>query len=161
VNRLPAFRNVNIDSLRYRGLELSAGVRGFHALDLTGNFTRLQAKNLVDPTSPVGDTYSRKLVLDAAWRPLGDRLSLGYTLRHNGEQKDVVVGSSAVGDVVPSFTVHDVRAQAGLFQRGRNRTSLVVGVHNLTNELYAEFANASFFRPEPRRSLTTSLVVEF
>ena len=161
VSRLPAFRNVNIDSLRYRGLELSAGVRAFHAVDLTGNFTRLQAKNLVDPTSPVGDTYSRKLVLDAAWRPLGERLSFGYTLRHNGEQKDVVVGSSAVGDVVPSFTVHDVRAEAGLFQRGRNRTSLVVGVHNLTNELYAEFANASFFRPEPRRSLTTSLVVEF
>jgi outer membrane receptor protein involved in Fe transport len=100
-------------------------------------------------------------VFDAAWRPISDRLSFGYTLRHNGEQKDVVVGSSAVGDVVPSFTVHDVRAEAGLFQRGRNRTSLVVGVHNLTNELYAEFANASFFRPEPRRSLTTSLVVEF
>jgi outer membrane receptor protein involved in Fe transport len=161
VNRLPAFRNVNVDRLRFRGLELTAGARAFGALDLSASFTRLQAKNVTDPNSPVGDTYSRKLVFDAAWRPLGDRASLGYTLRHNGKQKDVVVGASAVGPVVPSFTVHDVRAQAALFERGRNRTSVVVGVHNLTNELYSEFANASFFRPEPRRSLSTSLVVEF
>jgi hypothetical protein len=34
-------------------------------------------------------------------------------------------------------------------------------VDNLTNELYAEFANASFFRPEPGRSVSASLVVEF
>jgi outer membrane receptor protein involved in Fe transport len=63
--------------------------------------------------------------------------------------------------VVPAFTVHDVRAQIGLFERGRNRTSVAFAVHNLTNELYAEFANAAFFRPEPGRSLSTSLVVEF
>ena len=160
VNRLPVYRNVNVDQLRYRGLELAAGARAFDAIDLSANYTRLQAKNVTDPNSPVGDTYSRKAVFDAAWRPL-DRLRLGYTLRHNGEQKDVIVGASAVGDVIPSFTVHDVRAEASLFQRGRSRTSLVLGVHNLTDELYAEFANASFFRPEPRRNVSTALVVEF
>jgi len=161
INRLPVYQNVNVDRLRYRGVELVAGARAFDAIDLSANFTRLQAKNVTDPNSPVGDTYSRKAVFDAAWRPVGNRFSLGYTLRHNGEQKDVIVGSSAVGDVIPSFTVHDVRAQASLFERGRNRTSLVFGVHNLTDELYAEFANASFFRPEPRRSVSTALVVEF
>ncbi|HUQ81702.1 MAG TPA: TonB-dependent receptor [Gemmatimonadaceae bacterium] len=161
VNRLPAYRNVNVGKLRYRGLELAGGARVIDAIDLSANFTRLQAKNVTDPNSPVGDTYSRKAVFDAAWRPIGNRFSLGYTLRHNGEQKDVIVGSSAVGAVIPSFTVHDVRAQAALFERGRNRTSLMFGVHNLTDELYAEFANASFFRPEPRRSVSTALVVEF
>jgi outer membrane receptor protein involved in Fe transport len=161
VNRLPAYRNVNVDRLRFRGLEVAAGARAFDAIDLSANFTRLKAKNVSDPALPVGDTYSRKAVFDAAWRPVGNRLSLGYTLRHNGEQKDVVIGTSAVGAVIPSFTVHDVRAQASLFERGRNRTSLVLGVHNLTDELYAEFANASFFRPEPGRSVSTALVVEF
>ena len=161
VNRLPAYQNVNVDRLRFRGLEVTAGARVFDAIDLSGNFTRLEAENVSDPNSPVGDTYSRKAVFDAAWRPVGNRFSVGYTLRHNGDQKDVVVGTSAVGDVIPAFTVHDVRAQALLFERGRNRTSLVVGVRNLTDELYAEFANASFFRPEPRRSLNTALVVEF
>ena len=160
VNRLPAYRNVNVDRLRYRGVELAAGARAFDAVDLSANFTRLQGKNVSDPNSPVGATYSRKAVFNAAWRPI-NRLRLGYTLRHNGEQKDVVVGSSAVGNVIPSFTVHDVRAEASLFERGRNRTSLVLGVHNLTDELYAEFANASFFRPEPRRNVSTALVVEF
>jgi outer membrane receptor protein involved in Fe transport len=101
------------------------------------------------------------VVFDAAWRPVGNRVSVGYALRHNGEQKDIIAGSSPVGAVLPAFTVHDVRAQAALFERGRSRTSLVLGVNNLTNALYAEFANASFFRPEPRRSLSTSLVVEF
>lgn len=161
VNRLPAYRNVNVDRLRFRGLELAAGARAFDAIDLSANFTRLQAKNVTDPNSPVGETYSRKAVFDAAWRPMGNRFSLGYTLRHNGDQKDVVVGTSAVGAVIPAFTVHDVRAQASLFERGRNRTSLVFGVHNLTDELYAEFANASFFRPEPGRSVSTALIVEF
>ena len=161
VNRLPAYQNVNVDRLRFRGLEVTAGARVFDAIDLSGNFTRLEAENVSDPNSPVGDTYSRKAVFDAAWRPVGNRFSVGYTLRHNGDQKDVVVGTSAVGDVIPAFTVHDVRAQALLFDRGRNRTSLVLGVRNLTDELYAEFANASFFRPEPRRSLSTALVVEF
>jgi hemoglobin/transferrin/lactoferrin receptor protein len=161
VNRLPAYQNVNVDRLRFRGLELTAGARVLRAVDVSANFSRIQSKNVTDANSPVGDTYSRKVVFDVAWQPIGDRVSLGYTLRHNGEQKDVITGSSPVGDVLPAFTVHDLRAQAALFARGRNRTSLVLGVHNLTNELYAEFANASFFRPEPRRSVSTAIVVEF
>jgi outer membrane receptor protein involved in Fe transport len=161
VSRLPVYKNVNVDRLRFRGLELTAGARALNAIDLSANFSRVQSKNVTDPNSPVGGTYSRKVVFDAAWRPVGNRAWLGYTLRHNGEQKDIIAGSSPVGAVLPAFTVHDVRAQAALFDTGRGRTSLVVGVSNLTNELYAEFANASFFRPEPGRSLITSLVVEF
>ena len=161
INRLPVFQNVNVDRLRFRGLELTAGARTFNVFDLSASFSRIQSKNVTDPNSPVGDTYSRKFVFGAAWRPVGDRVSLGYTLRHNGEQKDVVAGTSPVGDVLPAFTVHDLRATAALFDRGRNRTSLVVGVSNLTNELYSEFANASFFRPEPRRSVSTAIVIGF
>ena len=161
VSRLPAYQNVNVGRLRFRGLELAAGARAFHTFDVTANFSRIQSKNVTDPNSPVGATFSRKLVLDAAWRPLANRVSLGYTLRHNGQQQDIVVGSSPVGATLPAFTVHDVRAEAALFERGRNRTSLVLGVSNLTNELYAESANASFFRPEPRRSVSTAIVVGF
>ena len=161
VNQLPAYQNVNVDRLRFRGLEVSAGARALDVLDLSANFSRISSKNVTDPNSPVGDTFSRKFVFDAAWRPVGGRYSLGYTLRHNGDQKDIVAGSSPIGDVLPSFTVHDVRAEASLMDRGRNRTSVVLGVHNLTNELYAEFANASFFRPEPRRNVSMAIVVGF
>ncbi len=161
INQLPVYQNVNVDKLRFRGLELTAGARALRTFDLSANFSRIESKNVTDPNSPVGDTYSRKLVFDAAWHPIANRLSFGYALRHNGEQKDVIAGTSPVGDVLPAFTVHDLRAEAALFDRGRNRTSLVVRVNNLTNELYAEFANASFFRPEPRRNVSTAIVVGF
>ena len=161
INGLPVYQNVNVDRLRFRGVELTAGARALSMFDLAANFSRIESKNVTDPNSPVGDTYSRKFVFDAAWRPAGNRVSLGYTLRHNGEQKDVVAGTSPVGDVLPSFTVHDLRAEAALLSRGRNQTSLVLRVNNLTNELYAEFANASFFRPEPRRNVSTAIVVGF
>lgn len=161
VNGLPAYRNVNVDRLRFTGFELAAGARALRAIDLAASFTRLDSKNVSDPTVPIGDTYSSKLAFSADWRPLGDRFALGYTMRHNGEQKDVLTAGSPIGAVLPAFTVHGLRAQARLLDRGRNRTALVVAVDNLTNELYAEFANASFFRPEPGRSLSTALVVEF
>lgn len=161
VNGMPAYQNVNVGRLRFRGVELTAGARALDAIDLSASFTRLDSKNVTDPNSPVGDTYSRKIGFDAAWRPTGDRFSLGYSLRHNGERKDAIAGTSPVGAVLPAFTVHGVRARASMFERGRSRTSLVVTVDNLTDELYAEFANASFFRPEPGRRLSTSLVVEF
>ena len=35
------------------------------------------------------------------------------------------------------------------------------GVINLTNELYAESSNTSFFRPEPRRSAQVALRLDF
>jgi outer membrane receptor protein involved in Fe transport len=161
VGRLPAFRNVNVDRLRFRGLEITAGARALETIDLSASFTRLDSKNVTDPNVPVGDTYSRKIGFDVAWRPLGDRVSLGYSLRHNGEQKDVIVGESPIGPVLPAFTVHGVRGRFSMFDGGRGRTSLVVAVDNLTDELYAEFANASFFRPEPGRSVSTSVIVEF
>jgi len=161
VNRIPAYQNVNVGSLRFTGFELTGGARVLRALDLAANFTRLDSKNVSDPNNPVGDTYSSKTALAATWRPADGRYSLGYSLRHNGERKDFIAGESPIGAVLPAFTVHGVRGQASLLERGRNRTSVVVAVDNLTNELYAEFANASFFRPEPRRSVSTALVVEF
>ena len=161
INELPVYQNVNVEKLRFRGLELTAGARALSGFDLSANFSRIESKNVTDPNSPVGNTYSRKFAFDAAWHPIANRLSFGYSLRHNGEQKDVIAGTSPVGDVLPAFTVHDVRAEAALIDRGRNRTSLVVRVNNLTNELYAEFANASFFRPEPRRNVSTAIVVGF
>ena len=161
INRLPVYQNVNVDRLRFTGFEMTAGARAFRTIDLAATLTTLDSKNVNDPNSPVGDTYSTKVGFSADWRPMRDRFALGYTLRHNGEQKDVIAGTSPVGAVLPSFTVHGLRGRATLLDRGRNRTSLVLNVDNVTNELYAEFANASFFRPEPRRNVTTSLVIEF
>ena len=81
--------------------------------------------------------------------------------RHQGEQGDIAAQDTPIGAVLPAFTVHSLRGSAVLFQRGANRTSILLSVENLTNELYAEFSNATFFRPEARRNVQAAIVVEF
>ena len=50
-------------------------------------------------------------------------------------------------------------ASLGFFGR-RSQCMMTVGLNlsltNLGNALYAEFGNADFFRPEPKRNLTVS-----
>jgi len=61
-----------------------------------------------------------------------------------------------VGAVLPGFTVHSLRGGARLFSVRSVSNDITVVVNNLTNALYAEFSNAGFFRPEPKRSLSVS-----
>ncbi len=82
-------------------------------------------------------------------------------MRMNGERKDVNLGSSPVGAVLRRFTVHALRGGARLFSVGSVSNDLTVVVNNLTNTLYAEFSNASFFRPEPKRTLAVSWTSSF
>ena len=44
---------------------------------------------------------------------------------------------------------------------GTTHQDLTVSVNNLTNALYAEAANSSFFRPEPRRNVSLALATSF
>ncbi len=67
----------------------------------------------------------------------------------------------AVGDTLPAFTIHGLGGGVVLFQRESHEHSLTFGVENLTDELYAEFSNATFFRPEPGRNFTASYRVKF
>ena len=73
--------------------------------------------------------------------------------------RSVFPGPSA--KTVPSFTVHGVGAGARVFERGAAKHDVSVWVENATNELYAEFSNATFFRPEPGRTLKLSYRVGF
>ena len=57
--------------------------------------------------------------------------------------------------------VEAMRGGARLFSVGRVSNEVSVVVNNLTNRLYAEFSNASFFRPEPKRSLAVSWRTSF
>jgi len=72
-------------------------------------------------------------------------------VRYVQEREDVQIGSNPVGESLPSFTVHSIRAGARLPQFFGLDQRVGASVENLTDELYAEFANISFFRPEPRR----------
>jgi outer membrane receptor protein involved in Fe transport len=161
VGPFTAFQNVNVDKLRDQGAELlvQAAIRkGFTA---GASYTRFTSKNVLDPSNPVGDTYSSKVTGTLGWRAPSGRFWSEYAVRMNGERKDVALGSSPVGDVLPSFTVHAFRGGARLFSVRSVSNDLTVVVNNLTNTLYSEFSNASFFRPEPKRSLSVSWTSSF
>jgi outer membrane receptor protein involved in Fe transport len=161
VSGRPAFQNENIDRLRMKGLELSGGVVTTAGLDMSVSLTKLDGSNVSDPDSPIGDSYSTKVVGDIGYRTPGGRFTAGYTVRYQGEQKDVIVGENPIGDVIPSFVVHSARASALLFSMRGVTNELALTVENLGNRLYAEFPNASFFRPEAERSVTAAMVVRF
>jgi len=161
VGRLPRYRNVNVSQLRVRGAELGVAATLPAGFTATGNWSRLFTKNVSDPALPVGDVYASKLNLALGYRPASGRWWGEYAVRRNGEQKDIVAGSSPVGNVLPAFTVQAVRGGVTLWTIGGVRQDLGLQVNNLTNRLYAEVANAGFFRPEARRNLVVSLNTAF
>lgn len=161
VNGLPVFHNVNVDKLRFTGIELSGDIGLPNGLFIGSNYTHLSSKDVLNPSNPVGDTFSNKVNIFAGYRHPGDRLWLEYRVRHNGKRKDIDLGTNPVGEVLPAFTVHSVRGGVTVFRRGTHTHRLGIVVANLTNRLYAEFANVSFFRPEPRRRVTLTWDMNF
>lgn len=160
VGTFPAFQNRNIERLRDRGVEALAEVglgRGFSVL---GHVTTLDSKN-VDRSNPVGDSYGTKLGGEVGWRDAPGRVAVSYQIRHQGERKDIELGTSPVGAVLPAFTVHGVRGHLRLPSVAGAEPSVELAVTNLTNVLYAEASNTSFFRPEPPRSLLMALRFDF
>ncbi|HTL04522.1 MAG TPA: TonB-dependent receptor [Gemmatimonadales bacterium] len=161
VGPFDVFQNVNVDKLRDTGVELLAQLELLAGFSAGGSYTHLSSKNVLDPSNPVGDTFSSKVTGSLAWRERGGRFWAEYDLRHNGTRKDVELGSSPIGPVLPSFTVHGLRAGARLFKLGSTTHGITVALNNLSNALYAEFSNASFFRPEPKRSLGLAWTTSF
>ena len=89
----------------------------------------------------------------------GGRGCAAYNDRHNWAA-DISLEAGeptpAAGDTLPAFTIQGLSGGVILFQRGTQEHSLTFAVDNLTDELYAEFSNVSFFRPEPGRHYTAS-----
>ena len=161
VGPFDGFQNVNVDKLRSEGIELAARLElasGFHA---GGSYTHISSKDVLDPSNPVGDSYSSKLTGRLGWRESSGRFWGEYGVRHNGARKDVALGASPIGPVLPAFTVHGLRGGARLFRIGTTVHEVTLVVNNLTNRLYAEFSNAGFFRPEPKRSLSLGWTTTF
>lgn len=95
---------------------------------------------------------------------MGSRYWIEYRLRHNGEEDvnlDAGEPEPVVGRTLPSFTVHSLSGGVKLFQRGTMSHHVALVIDNLTDELYAEFSNATFFRPQPKRSVSLSYRIGF
>ena len=161
VQGFPAFGNVNVDELLFRGVEIAAEVAlpaGFRA---GGGYTYIDTEDRLDPDNPIGDSFSSRVSGTLGFHTAGDRFWTEYSIRHNGERSDVTLSGNPVGDRLPAFTVHNLRAGLTLFRSGLQAHRIGVGIENLTDVLYAEFSNVSFFRPEPRRSITLTYELAF
>ena len=162
VQGLPAFRNVNVDRLIFRGIELSAGASLGAGFSVSGSYTDLDTEDALDASNPVGESFSSKSTAGLRYDHPSDWIWMAYDVRHQGDRKDVDLEQNPIGAVLPAFTVHDVRGGIRLFTDPAGAAhSIGVSLHNLTNELYAEFSNISFFRPAPRRHLSVTWQVAF
>ena len=151
-------QQVNADRLRYQGIELAAGYHLASAgLTVGGNFTHLDADRLgATSILPPDDLYSEKTFAYARYQRPSSRWWAEYDIRHNGDARTNVDPDEPVppvGRTLPSFTVHSVGIGGRIWQSGGLTHDLTVWGDNLTDELYAEFSNASFFRPEPGRRI--------
>lgn len=149
----PVYQNQNVDKLTYKGLELAFDWAITPAILVGLNYTKIDSEN-ESTGDAIADTYSDKLNLMARYQDPRDWFWFEFDLRHQGEQKDIQIGENPVGDTFPAFTVMDLRAGVTLYRCDRMAHRLVGAANNLTNELYAEVSNVSFFRPEPERNYT-------
>jgi hemoglobin/transferrin/lactoferrin receptor protein len=161
VNNRIVYRNVNIDELVFRGVELNGDLSLPHGFALGGGYARQEATDARDPNIPVGDLYSSKTLGTLRYQSPMDRFRIEYGVRHQGEQRDADLEENPIGDVLPAFTVQHLRGGITVFRRGDHVQRLGITVGNLTNRLYAETSNASFFRPEPKRHLILSWEASF
>lgn len=149
----------NANQLRYEGVEVALGYRTPWDVAVGANYTHLTAKNTSQAVVPVDDQYTDKANLYLRYEPRGGRWWAEYNVRHNGAANIFLEpGEPAptVGNTLPAFTIQGLAGGVVLYQRGTQEHSLTLAIDNLTDELYAEFSNVSFFRPEPGRHFLAS-----
>jgi outer membrane receptor protein involved in Fe transport len=154
----------NVAKLRYEGIESAIGYRAPFGLSVGANWTHLRDQRIGTSAAPVENQYSDKIAGFLRFDPASGRWWAEYRVRHNASDRVVLDEGEpppVIGDTLPAFTVHTLGAGVVLYERGRQSHSLTLQVENLTDELYAEFSNASFFRPEPGRNYSASYRVRF
>ncbi len=154
----------NIDRLRWDGVELIVGYRAENGFSVGANYTYLDGQRVDSDNPPTGDAVSEKVNLRLRWEPPRGIWWSEYRVRSNGAQRAVFDPNEPpplVGEILPSFTIHSLGAGVTLPNTGRVGHSLSVLIDNLTDELYAEFSNASFFRPQPGRNVTAVYRLRF
>ena len=158
-----AFINVNVDELVFRGVEASVDAGLGSGFTLLGSYTWLDSEDANDVDNPVGEAFSTKQSATLRYDHANRRFWAAGEVRRNGEQKDPgFAPGNPVGETMPAFTVFDLRSGVVVLRDAFGMEHrLNVALTNVTNTLYAEFSNAGFFRPEPKRNLTVSWSTAF
>jgi outer membrane receptor protein involved in Fe transport len=155
IQGLPAFTNVNVDKLRYIGIEANGHLIVGHGFSTVANFTAFDSKDVRDKSNPVASSYGVRVGAEARYDHPGGRFWLTYGVRHNGRQRDLPANPA------PAFTVMQARGGLRLFRAGRSQHSVSLTLDNVANKLYSETSNSNFFRPSPGRNVTAAYRVDF
>jgi outer membrane receptor for ferrienterochelin and colicin len=155
------FQTVNVDETRVWGVEVGGQVVLAGPFILSGNVTWFDEENVDEPLLPVSDTYRSKVNGALTYRAPSGRFWLGGTVRYQGEQDNIELGSSPVGETMPAFTVFGLDGGVRVAEIGRTRHTLIARVENVGDVLYAEAGNTGFFRPSAGRRLHVGWTSEF
>jgi outer membrane receptor protein involved in Fe transport len=162
VGELPVFTNVNVGELLFKGWEMALGTDLGQGFGLGGSYTHVDTEDVLEPNNPIGESFSSKYTGWVRYDHPENRFWLQLDGRHQGDQKEVQLGRSPIGELLPAFTVLNARLGVSIPNAATGLTyRLGLSLENLTDELYAEFANAAFFRPEPGRNLTLTVEAVF
>lgn len=162
VGGFPAYQMINVDDLRFRGLEFGLDANLGGGLTFLTGFTWMETQDINNVDNPVGEAFSTKTTGTLRFDDPSGRFWTAGEVRHNGDQKDSGFVDNPIGDKMPAFTVVNLRGGVTVFRSEAGMEHrLNIALTNLTNELYAEFANVGFFRPEPKRNLTLTWDVSF
>lgn len=145
-------QQVNADTLTIDGFEVAGGYRWDGGVSVGGNYTSLSGKSET-AGNPTGDTFDDKLNLWVRYdRTQGRYFWVEGRVRYQGEKDDQLDPDAVippVGPVTPSFSILTVSAGVNLYNSTSTTHNLTLILDNLTDELYSEFSNAGFFRPQP------------
>ncbi len=154
-------QNTNVDKLSMYGVELMAKYYFDFGVSTMVNFTWMNSDNIGNPEQPYSDSYSSKLNFGLRYDDPKKLFWFAYDLRINGEQKHVELIDNPLGDIIPGFAVHNISAGVNLFKNSRFPQKLGIIFGNITNTLYSEFSNASFFRPAPKKHIVLTWSASF
>lgn len=159
------YQNRNIEELVYTGIEAAFDWAITPAFVIGLNYSRLDSENeTADDGFSVSDGYSSKLNAMARYQDPRDRFWAALDVRYQGDQDDIdpdTLVDNPVGTYFPSFTVVNLSGGVTLFRKADVAHKLLLQANNLTDELYAEFSNVSFFRPEPERNYVLQYLFQF
>lgn len=162
VDGIEVYQNTNVEELIFRGVELNGDLYFADGFSVGGNYTWMDSQDALNKENPVGESFNSKVTGTVRYNDPANRFWAAWEIRHNGDRKDIDLGTNPIGDVLPAFTIQNLRAGVTVFRTESGVANrLTVAVTNLTDQLYAEFSNASFFRPEPKRNLSLSWEVVF
>ncbi len=161
LGHLAVYKNVNIERLKLKGAEILSQVNLDFGLSFLGSFSYMKSENLLNPELMNADTYGSRINFNVRYSVPSDLFWVEYHVRRNGEQKQVDLGNNPIGSIIPGFTVHTLRGGITLLRNTAFPQYIGVIVGNLSNALYSEFSNASFFRPAPKRHVVLTWSARF